>query len=43
MKEINYTNDSSYYIDTYYDKELLKNYIITGNEGYIISYDYNNN
>ena len=30
-------------IDIYYDIELSTNYIITGNRGYIQSYDFNNN
>ena len=33
----------TFYIDNYYDKKLSKNYIITGNKGFIKSYDYNNN
>ena len=32
-----------YFIDIYYDNDLFKNYIITGNKGYIKSYDYNKN
>ena len=43
IKEINYLNDSTYFIDTYYDKNLSKNFIITGNGGYSQSYDYNEN
>ena len=43
IKEINDSNDGISFIDIYYDKELLKNFIITGNEGYIKSYDYTNN
>ena len=30
-------------MDTYYDNNYNKNYIITGNEGYVISYDFNEN
>ena len=43
IKEINDSKDNAYYIDNYYDKDLLKNYILTGNLGYIKSYDYNEN
>ena len=43
IKEINDSEDSAYYIDNYYDNDLLKNYILTGNLGYIKSYDYNEN
>ena len=44
--QINIMNDSgenSHFIDVYYEKKSLKIYIITGNRGYIKSYDYNNN
>ncbi len=40
IKEMNYSNDGIYYIDCYYDKKLAKNFIITGNDNYIKSYDY---
>ena len=43
IKEINNSNENTYFIDTYYDNNLSKYYIITGNIGYIKSYDYNNN
>ena len=43
IKEINDSNDTTLVIDSYYDKNLNKNYIITSNENYIKSYDYNNN
>ena len=43
IKEINDSIDKAYYIDNYYDDNLFKNYIITGNEGYVKSYDYNEN
>ena len=43
IKIINDSNENTYFIDVYYDKNLLKNYIITGNEGHIKSYDYNSN
>ena len=42
-KEINDSEDSAYYIDNYYDDNLNKNFILTGNIGYIKSYDYNEN
>ena len=43
IKEINISNDETCFVDIYYDKELFKNYIIAGNEGYIKPYDYTNN
>ena len=43
VKEINNSNDKTYFIDIYYDNILSKNYIITGNFGYVKSYDYTNN
>ena len=43
IKEINDSNNDTYMIDVYYDKKLLKNYIITSNYNYSKSYDYNNN
>ena len=43
IKEIKGSDYDTYFIDTYYDNNLNKNYIITGNYGYIKSYDYNNN
>ena len=43
IKEINNSNDHTFYIDTYYDKILNKNFIITGNFGYVKTYDYNKN
>ena len=41
IKEINDSNDEAVFIVTYYDKESLKNYIITGNVSNVKSYDYN--
>ena len=38
--EPNNINDNIYFIDSYYDEQLNKNYIITCNVGYIKSYDY---
>ena len=43
IKEINDSNDHIYFIDTFYDKKLSTNYIITGNNCYVKSYDYNKN
>ena len=43
IKEINDSKDTVYYIDVYYDNNLFKNYIITGNEKDVKSYDYNVN
>ena len=42
-KEINDSKDRAYYIDNYYDDDLNKNFILTGNKGYIKTYDYNEN
>ena len=41
IKELINSGDDSSFIDTYYDLKLNKNYIITGNIGYVKSYDYN--
>ena len=43
IKEINDSKNITYFIDSYYDDKLSKNFIITGNKGYILSYDYNKN
>ena len=43
LKEINNSKDDTYFIDTYYDKKLSKNFIITGNYYDVKSYDYNEN
>ena len=43
IKEINDSNDSTLFIDTFYDKNTSVNYIITGNIGYVKSYKYNKN
>ena len=42
-KEIDNSNKSTFFIDTYYDNNLSKIYIITGNNGFSQSYDYNKN
>lgn len=39
-KEITDLNINSYFIDSYYDNKSSTNYLITGNEGYVISYNY---
>jgi len=43
IKDINYRNNATFYIGTYNDNDLKTDYIITGNFGYVKSYDYNNN
>ena len=43
IKEIANSNDTTIFIDSYYDKKTSKNYIITGNYGYAKSYDFNKN
>ena len=43
IKEINNSKDNIYFIDTYYDNKLSKNFIITGCEHYVKSYDYDKN
>ena len=43
IKEINDSNDDTYFIDVYYDIKIQKNYIITGNKNYVKSYDYKEN
>ena len=42
IKEIKNSKDKTYFIDTYYDIKSNKNYIISGNEGQVKSYNYNN-
>ena len=43
VKEIDNSDFSTCFIDTYYDKNVAKNFIITGNRGFSQSYDYNGN
>ena len=43
IKEINNSNEATIFIRFYYDDILSKNYIISGNVGYIKAYDYDNN
>ena len=42
-KEINDSNDSTFFIDTYYDNGLSQYFILTGNYDYVKSYDYSDN
>ena len=42
-KEINNSNHSTYFIDIYNDNIFSNYYIITGNQGYVISYDFEKN
>ena len=41
IKFLNNSNDKTYYIDYYYDDNLCKPFVITGNDYYIKSFDYN--
>ena len=43
IKEINDSNYTTFFIDSFYDDKYSKNYIITSNYGYIKSYDFNKN
>jgi len=43
IKEINNSDDCTFFVDTYYDDKLSKNFIVTGNYNYIKSYDYDKN
>ena len=43
IKEINDSNNNTYFIDIYYDIKLTKNFIIAGNYGCVNSYDYEEN
>ena len=36
-------NNNTFFIDVYFDEKFSKTYIITGNCGFVESYDYNNN
>ena len=40
IDEIKDSNDHTFFIDTFYDSILNKNFIITGNYGYVKSYNY---
>ena len=43
IKEIKESKEQTFFIDTYYDIKFNKIYILTGNNGFIKVYDYNNN
>lgn len=43
IKEIGQSNEITYFIDTYYEKKQKKIYIITGNNEYVKSYDFQGN
>ena len=43
IKVLNDSNYNTYIIDTYYDIKKNKTYIITGNKGFVQSYDYEKN
>ena len=43
IKEISNSNEQTFFINTYYDKLLHENYIITANVDFVKSYDYRNN
>ena len=43
VKEINDSKERTTFIDTYYDEQSSKIYIITANKGFVTSFDYNEN
>ena len=43
LQKIKNSKDNIVFIDIYYDNELSKNYIITGNEGYVKSFIFGDN
>ena len=43
IKEINNSNENTFFIDIYYDEELLTNFIMTCSNSYSKSYIYNKN
>ena len=43
IKEINNSDDCTFFVDSYYDNKLSKNFIVTGNYNYIKSYDFDKN
>ena len=43
IKEINDSNNRTYYLDIFYDDDLKKNFIVTGNELGVMSYDIEEN
>ena len=42
-KEIYESDDETFFIDSFYDKQNSKNFILTGNLNYVKSFDFNNN
>ena len=40
VKEISHSCDNTIFIDDFYDERIFKNFIITGNEGFVKSYDF---
>ena len=40
IKKINDSNNITFFVDSYYDKKWSNNYIITGNSGSVIVYDF---
>jgi hypothetical protein len=43
IKEINNSNENTFFIDSFYDSKTSKNYIISSHENYVKSYNYNDN
>ena len=43
IREIHNSNEITFFLDTYYDENYSKIYLVTGNKGFSQSYDYNNN
>lgn len=43
INEINDSDKTTYFINNYYDKKLKKNFIVSGNKGFVTSYDYQEN
>lgn len=43
IKEIDDSDENTFFIDIYYDISLLKTFIITGNTDYVKSFDYDKN
>ena len=43
IKDINNSNEDMVFIDTYYEKKLLKNFIIACTRNYTLSFDFNKN
>ena len=43
LKELNGSNEKSFFIDTYYENKLSKNFIITGGQCFVKAYDFSEN